>query len=437
MSEPLLDSEVIWHDVEYGAYDADLPTWLELATEAGGPLLELGAGTGRVARGLAARGFDVVRPRQRARARRRARQARGGRRGRDRDGLRRRPRARARARVRRDHRPDAVHPPARRGARARPPSSLRRGRICATAGSCAAALLADETVIDGEDAGPAPRRSRARPAGSSPASRSRSRSTPTAIEVRRLRQVVSPGGELSERTASIHLDRLTPEAFEHEAAALGLRRPGADRGPPHRRPRRLDDLRARGAADGAPPARPLPGADEHLRRPRQPPVPPPALRVARDRIPARRRRARRAVRPRRPRPDLHRRRPGPRPAAGRRATCSRPSATRSPRRSPTAPPCSRSAAATSCSATATSSASERIEGLGLADLETIREPGPRLIGNVSIEADLGDGGRGARRVREPRRSHPPRARTPSPSAGCLAAMATTAPTASRASGART
>ncbi len=36
---------------------------------------------------------------------------------------------------------------------------------------------------------------------------------------------------------------------------------------------------------------------------------------------------------------------------------------------------------------------ERIEGLGLADLETIREPGPRLIGNVSIEADLGDGGR--------------------------------------------
>ena len=60
MSERLLDSEVIWHDVENGAYDADLATWLELATEAGGPLLELGAGTGRVARGLASRGFDVV-----------------------------------------------------------------------------------------------------------------------------------------------------------------------------------------------------------------------------------------------------------------------------------------------------------------------------------------------------------------------------------------
>jgi CobQ-like glutamine amidotransferase family enzyme len=34
---------------------------------------------------------------------------------------------------------------------------------------------------------------------------------------------------------------------------------------------------------------------------------------------------------------------------------------------------------------------ERISGLGLADLETVREPGERLIGNVAIEADLGAG----------------------------------------------
>jgi CobQ-like glutamine amidotransferase family enzyme len=34
---------------------------------------------------------------------------------------------------------------------------------------------------------------------------------------------------------------------------------------------------------------------------------------------------------------------------------------------------------------------ERIPGLGLADLETVREPGERLIGNVAIEADLGGG----------------------------------------------
>ena len=36
---------------------------------------------------------------------------------------------------------------------------------------------------------------------------------------------------------------------------------------------------------------------------------------------------------------------------------------------------------------------QSITGLGIADLETVREPGPRLIGNVSIEVDLGQGPR--------------------------------------------
>jgi CobQ-like glutamine amidotransferase family enzyme len=36
---------------------------------------------------------------------------------------------------------------------------------------------------------------------------------------------------------------------------------------------------------------------------------------------------------------------------------------------------------------------ETLPGLGLADLETVREPGPRLIGNVAIEVDLGPGPR--------------------------------------------
>jgi CobQ-like glutamine amidotransferase family enzyme len=36
---------------------------------------------------------------------------------------------------------------------------------------------------------------------------------------------------------------------------------------------------------------------------------------------------------------------------------------------------------------------EALPGLGLADLETVREPGPRLIGNFAIEADLGAGPR--------------------------------------------
>ena len=34
---------------------------------------------------------------------------------------------------------------------------------------------------------------------------------------------------------------------------------------------------------------------------------------------------------------------------------------------------------------------ERLPGLGLVDLETVRRPGPRLIGNVAIEVDLGGG----------------------------------------------
>jgi hypothetical protein len=36
---------------------------------------------------------------------------------------------------------------------------------------------------------------------------------------------------------------------------------------------------------------------------------------------------------------------------------------------------------------------QSIPGLGIADLETVRADGPRLIGNISIEVDLGDGPR--------------------------------------------
>jgi SAM-dependent methyltransferase len=49
----------IWHDLECGGYDADLALWEELADRAGDPVLELGCGTGRVALHLARRGHRV------------------------------------------------------------------------------------------------------------------------------------------------------------------------------------------------------------------------------------------------------------------------------------------------------------------------------------------------------------------------------------------
>lgn len=49
----------IWHDVECGAYDADLPLWEELAARHGDPILDLGCGTGRVALHLTRRGYRV------------------------------------------------------------------------------------------------------------------------------------------------------------------------------------------------------------------------------------------------------------------------------------------------------------------------------------------------------------------------------------------
>jgi SAM-dependent methyltransferase len=52
-------SVTVWHDVECGSYTADLELWRELAAREAGPVLDIGAGAGRVALDLAAAGHEV------------------------------------------------------------------------------------------------------------------------------------------------------------------------------------------------------------------------------------------------------------------------------------------------------------------------------------------------------------------------------------------
>jgi SAM-dependent methyltransferase len=51
---------IIWHDLECGGYAQDLELWRALADEHGGPVLDVGAGTGRVTLDLARRGHEVT-----------------------------------------------------------------------------------------------------------------------------------------------------------------------------------------------------------------------------------------------------------------------------------------------------------------------------------------------------------------------------------------
>ena len=213
---------VVWHDVECAAYDLDLPLWRELAGHAGGPVLDLGAGTGRVALDLARRGYDVTAldadpdlvHELAARARKRE------------------------VRVRTAAADARSFDLGRRFSLAIAPMQVvqllggARGRRSALEcihrhlepGGVFAAALADpfEGIPDGDVVPPMPdiRDVDGWVYASTPVAVRRERAT-AAID--RHRQSVSPAGEISEWVATIQLDLVSADELEAEAADHGFR----------------------------------------------------------------------------------------------------------------------------------------------------------------------------------------------------------------------
>jgi SAM-dependent methyltransferase len=216
-----LIAEAIWHDVENGAYAADLALWEQIASEGAGPVLELGAGTGRVALELAGHGHEVT-ALDSSQTLIDALCERASVAGLEIEA------------VVTDARDFEL---ARRFATILAPMQFAHivGGVAARAqmldavvrhlrprGTFAAALLDEEAVPD-QLSGPPPLPDVREVDGWVYSS------LPTEVvataggyEISRLRQAVSPRGELSERTDSIHLDSLSPAQLEAEADSVGL-----------------------------------------------------------------------------------------------------------------------------------------------------------------------------------------------------------------------
>jgi SAM-dependent methyltransferase len=213
---------VLWHDVECGGYGGDLPLWRELARRADGPVLDLGAGTGRVALDLAGAGYDVTAldsdPVLLDELSRRAREA----------GLDVACVVADARRLQAIGQFTLIVAPMQLvqlmgGAAGR--ARLLEGVVsCLAAGGTFAAALADldEAVAAEHVEAPLPDRGGRKGwvYSSIPLSVRRERD---GVAVEWLRQVVSPAGELTDERHREVFDPLTPEAFEREAVDHGLR----------------------------------------------------------------------------------------------------------------------------------------------------------------------------------------------------------------------
>jgi SAM-dependent methyltransferase len=213
---------VVWHDVECGSYAADLALWRELAADADGAVLELGAGTGRVALDLAEQGYAVTAVDSDARLL---------------DELSARAAARGLAvdcvagdarELELERRFGLVLAPMQLlqilGGKAARAAVLGRVAACLRdGGRFAAAIAAVDESVAPDDAWP-PLPDVGEHEGWVYSSQPIDvRPEPGGVAVERLRQRVSPAGELAEERHTQRLDSLGVEELEREAAEQGLR----------------------------------------------------------------------------------------------------------------------------------------------------------------------------------------------------------------------
>ena len=213
-----------WHDVECASYRADLAVWLELA-RGGGPVLDLGCGTGRVALELAARGHEVTAVdsdpalveelTRRARERVLRMEAVAG------DARSLSLPGRFRLAVAPMQVVQLMGGPA---GRARLLASVRG--VLRPGGLLAAALADPFGATPAEQALP-PLPDVLERDGWVLSSRPLAvRTEARAVAIDRLRQAVSPAGELAEELVTVRLDRLGADELEEEGRASGLRPAG-------------------------------------------------------------------------------------------------------------------------------------------------------------------------------------------------------------------